>query len=140
MYAHDGVVALLANEPCFLPVVGSQMLVVLHACRELDFSPDRRTVQETVKVDPFAAITGPCLATKRNAQASRKHLLLKCAQVFTDHFLLLLPQRVLRAFECCQYVDDDRSFPICNRSAHVAAVPVQATRLDSLMANSESHQ
>lgn len=93
MYSHDGVVARLTNEPCFLPVVGSQMLVILHTWRELDPLADRRTVQETVKVDPFAAITRPRLATKRNTQASRKHLLLKCAQVFTDHLWLLLPQR-----------------------------------------------
>jgi len=89
MNPHDGVVARLANESCFPPVVGSQVLVILHACRELDLLPDRPTVQETVKVDPFAAITRPRLATKRNAQASRKHLLLKCAQVFTDHLWLL---------------------------------------------------
>jgi hypothetical protein len=31
MNTHDGVMALLANETGFLPVVGSQMLVVLHA-------------------------------------------------------------------------------------------------------------
>ena len=85
MYPHDGVMALLANKTGFLPVVGSQMLVVLHTWRELDPLADRRTVQQTVEVDPFAAIEGPRLATKRNAQASRKHLLLKCAQVFTDH-------------------------------------------------------
>ena len=91
MYPHDGVMALLANETGFLPVVGSQMLVVLHAWRELNPLADRRTVQETVEVDPFAAITGPRLATKRNAQASRKHLLLKCTQVFTDHLCFLLP-------------------------------------------------
>ena len=85
MYPHDGVMALLANEPGFCPFEGSQMLVILHAWRELDPLADRRTVQETEKVDPFAAIARPRLATKHNAQASRKHLLLKCAQVFTDH-------------------------------------------------------
>ena len=50
---------------------------------------DGRTVQQTVKVDPFATLVGPGLATKRNGQASRKHLLLKCAQVFTDHLCFL---------------------------------------------------
>ncbi len=92
VYTHDGVMALPADETGFLPVVGSQMLVVLHARRELHPLADRRTVQQTVKVDPFAAITGPRLATKRNTQASRKHLLLKCAQVFTDHLWFLLLQ------------------------------------------------
>jgi hypothetical protein len=94
MYTHDGIMALLANETGFLPVVGSQMLIVLDAWLELHPLADRRTVQETVKVDPFAAIPGPRLATKRNTQTSRKHLLLKCSQVFTDHlwFLLLQPE------------------------------------------------
>jgi hypothetical protein len=92
MYPHDGVMARLANKTGFLPIVGSQMFVVLHTRREFDPLADRRTVQETVKVDPFAAIARPRLATKRNAQASRKHLLLKCAQVFTDHLRFLLSQ------------------------------------------------
>ena len=85
MYAHDRVMALLANETGFLPVVSSQMLVVLHAGRELDPLADRRPVQETVKVDPFAAIAGPGLAAKGYDQAGGEHLLLQCAQVFTDH-------------------------------------------------------
>jgi len=93
VHPHDGVMALLANKTGFLPVVGSQMLVVLHTWRELDPLADRRTVQQTVEVDPFAAITRPRLATKCSAQASRKHLLLKGAQVFTDHLWFLLPQR-----------------------------------------------
>jgi hypothetical protein len=85
MDTHDGVVARLALETGFLPVVGSQMHVVLHAWRKRKPVADRRTVQETVEVDPFAAITGPRLAAVRDTQASRKHLLLKGAQVFTDH-------------------------------------------------------
>jgi len=30
MYPHDGVMTLLANKTGFLPVVGSQMLIVRH--------------------------------------------------------------------------------------------------------------
>jgi hypothetical protein len=100
MYPHDGVMALLANETGFCPFEGSQMLVVLHAWRELDGLADGRTVQETVEVDPFAAIAGPRLATKGNSQASRKHALLKFAQVFTDQLWFLLPQ--LRAEQCIE--------------------------------------
>jgi hypothetical protein len=44
MYAHDGVMALFAYEACFLPVVGSQVLVVFDARRELDPLPDCRKV------------------------------------------------------------------------------------------------
>jgi hypothetical protein len=91
MYTHDGVMALFADETGFRPFEGSQVLMVLHAWRELDGLADRRTVQETVEVDPFAAIAGPRLATKGNPQASRKHPLFKFAQVFTDQLWFLTP-------------------------------------------------
>jgi hypothetical protein len=92
MYTHDGVMALPAHETGFRLFEGSQVLMVLHAWRELYGVADRRTVQKTVEVDPFAAVAGPRLATEGHSQAGREHPLLKFAQVFTDQLWFLLPQ------------------------------------------------
>ena len=54
--AHEGVVALRADEAGFLAVVGAEVIVVDDARGEGDALADAGLIEIAIEVDPFAAV------------------------------------------------------------------------------------
>jgi hypothetical protein len=87
MHAHDAIVALHTSETSLLPIMGSQVLMVLHTGWKIHPFPDRLSVYDTIKVHPFAAILGPCLAAKGYRHARCDHFFFQRPEMFTYHDL-----------------------------------------------------
>src|SRR5260370_240504 len=73
--AHNGIPALFADKPRFLPIMGAPMLVIFHPRRKVKTLAQGGAVKVAIKVDPFAAMLAPGLPAIGLAYPARLHLL-----------------------------------------------------------------
>src|SRR5262245_21583604 len=82
MHTHDGVVADTADQPRLLAVVRTQVIVIRHAVGKRKPGANRRPVEPTRKLNPFAAVARPRLSAKRLGHSGRDQCLLEFSQMF----------------------------------------------------------
>lgn len=83
--SHNAIMMLCADEARFLTVMSSQVLICLDAGGQVELVADGFQGQETVKIDPFAAVLGPGAAAKRLPKPRLYNRLLQFNQMFANH-------------------------------------------------------
>jgi len=84
MATHDRVLAPLANEAVFTPVVGSAVHVIDHEIGQRKARSTGGEVKHAVEVDPLAGDL-PGLAAIRDPDSGVDSCLLQLSEVFTGH-------------------------------------------------------
>src|SRR3954447_12804624 len=85
MNAHNRVVTNAAYEPGLLAVVGPLMVVVRHAVSNRELRADRRAIEPTGEIDPFATVAGPRLAAEGNGNVAGNQYLLEFGKMLAQH-------------------------------------------------------
>jgi len=81
----ERIVARTAHQTVLLTIVCAVMRMVFdNAWNEVTLA-NAWNVQERVEVDPFPAVLGPSLATKRDCDAAHEERTLDFRKVLTDH-------------------------------------------------------